>query len=253
MFGPTKTTRCIFLLAFLLLCLISIHVASAQEGDVPLKRGPRRGFEKDSPPTNDFEEEWDPEEGDEEEEEEEEEEVPARPPGEQSLGTINFSTPDLDDEEYHSPHLPGAMKCDACSILTHMMVERLDAANKKRPSLKKKLPESEIIDIFEDLCDDEFNNVGIKEVNGKKRLSGPGSKIADTPGIMQGGGKWPFRMMQMCQGYLGDFGEEELYQFYLQGQLKKKVCSGPQGVCRKEKKKASSKKEPKKKKAKNEL
>lgn len=231
-----------------------MHLADAQEeGDMPLKRGPRQGFEKDVPPARKMDDLED-EEGifdfeDDEEDEEEEEEQPRRPPGE-SLGTINFSTPDLDDEDYHSPHLPPAMKCDACNILTEMMKERFDKANEKRPSLKRKLPESDLIDIFEELCNDQYNNVGVKEIDGKKRLSGPGSPIKDTPGIMQGGGKWPFRMLQMCQGYLGEFGEDELYQFYLDGELSKQLCYGEDGVCKRKKKQPKKEKGKKKTKGK---
>nr|XP_054773111.1 marginal zone B- and B1-cell-specific protein-like [Lytechinus pictus] len=247
-----KANRFICFTILLSFCLMSANVVYAQEeeeeGTLPLKRGPRKGFEREE--EEEFEDDFT-----DEEEEEEEEEAPPRPPGE-SLGTINFSTPDLDDEDHHSPHLPSSLKCDACHILTHMMTERLDKANEKRPSLKKKLPESEIIDIFEELCSDEFHNVGVKEINGKKRLSGPGSKIQDTPGIMQGGGKWPFRMLQMCQSYLGDYEEEELYGFYLKGKLDKRLCYGPDGVCTKKKdegKKKGKGKDKKMKKKKSEL
>lgn len=29
-------------------------------------------------------------------------------------GTIKFSTPDLDDDDAHSPWMPDVLKCDAC-------------------------------------------------------------------------------------------------------------------------------------------
>ncbi len=31
-----------------------------------------------------------------------------------SAGTIKFSTPDLDDDDAHSPWMPDILKCDAC-------------------------------------------------------------------------------------------------------------------------------------------
>ena len=34
---------------------------------------------------------------------------------------------------------------------------------------------------------------GIKEIKGVRRLSGEGLETKDVPGVMQGGGKWPFR------------------------------------------------------------
>ena len=34
---------------------------------------------------------------------------------------------------------------------------------------------------------------GLKTYNGENRLSGPGLEAADEPGMMQGGGRWPYR------------------------------------------------------------
>ena len=113
-------TRLIFISLFLCLFIISTHIADANEGELPLKRGPRQGFEKESAAADDEEKTSDEEdEEDWEEEEEEDIEVPPMEAG-QTLGTINWSTPDLSDD-YHSPHLPGDMKCDACTILTFMV------------------------------------------------------------------------------------------------------------------------------------
>ena len=97
------------------------HTAEANEGELPLKRGPRQGFEKEAPVDEDEDKLSDEEdEEDWEEEEEEDIEVPPMEAG-QTLGTINWSTPDLSDD-YHSPHLPSDMKCDACTILTTMVI-----------------------------------------------------------------------------------------------------------------------------------
>ena len=38
-----------------------------------------------------------------------------------SKGTLSFKTPDLDDEDHYSEHLPSALKCDACNILAHLV------------------------------------------------------------------------------------------------------------------------------------
>ena len=38
---------------------------------------------------------------------------------------------------------------------------------------------------------------GLKTVHGVNRLSGPGLEAKDFPGMMQGGGKWPGRWVQL--------------------------------------------------------
>ena len=37
-------------------------------------------------------------------------------------GTISFSTPDLNDEESHSPWMPDQLKCDACKIVALQVI-----------------------------------------------------------------------------------------------------------------------------------
>ena len=34
-----------------------------------------------------------------------------------SSGTISFQTPDLNDEEGHSPWMPDLLRCDACRVV----------------------------------------------------------------------------------------------------------------------------------------
>lgn len=44
---------------------------------------------------------------------------------------------------------------------------------------------------------------GLKTVHGVNRLSGPGLEAKDFPGMMQGGGKWPGRLVVLsCFMYL---------------------------------------------------
>ena len=38
-----------------------------------------------------------------------------------SKGTLSFKTPDLDDEDHYSEHLPTDLKCDACNILAFLV------------------------------------------------------------------------------------------------------------------------------------
>ena len=81
-------------------------------------------------------------------------------------GKISFSTPDLNDEEEHSPFMPTQLKCDACRVIVHKLYEKFTDVNKKRKSLKYKLPESEVLDATEAICGDKdtFDGYGIKEV-----------------------------------------------------------------------------------------
>lgn len=144
--------------------------------------------------------------------------------------TIHFGIPGEDDE-FHNQHIPEEFKCDACYILVRKFREAFDKANKKRPSLQKNLPESEIIDLLEDVCSSEWMDVGVKEVNGQPRLSGPGMAIENEPGIMQGGGKWPYRMHALCMDILGEIDEERIYSHYLKGDMDTRICMMDYNVC----------------------
>ena len=83
--------------------------------------------------------------------------------------------------------------------------------------MKKRLIESEYTDIIENVCDDiniwdrygklESRNIkksnsnsfryGLKEANGVKYLSGPGTEGDQHAGMMHGGGKWPYRFTSL--------------------------------------------------------
>ncbi|XP_022080727.1 marginal zone B- and B1-cell-specific protein-like [Acanthaster planci] len=141
-----------------------------------------------------------------------------------SSGKMSFTTPDLDDEDHHSLHMPDQLLCDACQIVAHMLETKFDKMNEKRPSLKKNLYESDILDAVDEVCSDEFSSVGIKEIKGVKRLAGPGLSTKDVPGIMQGGGKWPGRMREVCTQYAGDLEEENIYNAYKEKELQKFLC-----------------------------
>eukprot|EP00658_Telonema_sp_P-2_P022262 TRINITY_DN18897_c0_g1_i7.p2 TRINITY_DN18897_c0_g1~~TRINITY_DN18897_c0_g1_i7.p2 ORF type:complete len:145 (+),score=11.56 TRINITY_DN18897_c0_g1_i7:335-769(+) len=59
---------------------------------------------------------------------------------------------------------------------------------------------------------------GVKAVNGRNRLSGPGLESSDKPGILMGGSKWPGRLANRCGELLGEHGEEEIYGVYARGE-----------------------------------
>ncbi|KAI0233720.1 hypothetical protein LSAT2_016052 [Lamellibrachia satsuma] len=80
---------------------------------------------------------------------------------------------------------------------------------------KYSLPESEILDLAEKICDSKtYESYGLKLVDDKKRLTGPGTEVENRPGVMQGGGKWPIRMSDMCNTYMENIGETEIYEEY---------------------------------------
>lgn len=133
---------------------------------------------------------------------------------------MRFETPKMNEEEQHSPHTPKSFEitCDACTAIAYQMENALKKAEEKKPSLKgKPLPESELIDLFETVCDKSWDDYGIKTVKGVNRLSGPGLEAKDVPGMMQGGGKWPGRLATKCGNLVGDIGEDELYAEYRKG------------------------------------
>lgn len=141
-------------------------------------------------------------------------------------GTIKFQTPQLDDEDAHSMHMPQGLRCDGCKAIAYQLSTHFSEAEKRRPS-KKRLPESELIDITDKVCETSFENYGVKEINKVKRLSGPGLDSADTPGIMQGGGRWPNRLKQMCGDFVGELGEDEIYNAYKNNPvLEQYLCYG---------------------------
>lgn len=134
----------------------------------------------------------------------------------------------MNEEEEHSMHIPGSfeMQCDACTAVAYQLTAHLKKAEEKRPSLKKKgLSESEYLDIIEDVCENAWENYGIKTVNGMNRLSGDGLEAKDVAGMMQGGGKWPGRLREKCSTLAGDVGEDEIYKEYRKkGDLSSFLC-----------------------------
>jgi len=43
-----------------------------------------------------------------------------------SEGSISFKTPDLNDEEAHSVHMPEHLKCDACTAIVYQVHVHVD-------------------------------------------------------------------------------------------------------------------------------
>ena len=95
------------------------------------------------------------------------------------------------------------------------------------------LGETPMFEALENACDyKNFENYGIKQMDGKSRISGPG---VDTEGmgVTMGGGKWPGRLLQMCQEYTSDKfgGEEEFYAMWFQTTSTKGVPAFAKQLC----------------------
>ncbi|XP_076453461.1 marginal zone B- and B1-cell-specific protein-like [Babylonia areolata] len=159
----------------------------------------------------------------EEEEDPDEGETTVLPPGMQKL---SFKPANLTEEDHHSLHMPSDLMCDGCRVVAHIVAKRLNRIQ-SRYKEGHRLLESDVIDILDNACRDEdsFNEYGVKEVKGKKRLSGEGLETKDEAGMMQGGGKWPHRLQQMCEQYVGNLGDEVIYEeFLVNGSLENLFC-----------------------------
>ncbi|XP_049991013.1 marginal zone B- and B1-cell-specific protein isoform X2 [Alexandromys fortis] len=99
----------------------------------------------------------------------------------------------------------------------------------------QELSESVYTDVLDRTCSQNWQSYGVQEVNGMKRLMGPGLSKGTEPSIsvMITGGPWPNRLSTMCFEYLGEFGEDQIYEAHLQGHeaLEALLCGGSQGSC----------------------
>ena len=69
--------------------------------------------------------------------------------------TLQFNEPGRDTEDGGAVHMPNMYRCDACRIVAMFITDALEGAIDKVHSIKsgeKELPESEIIDMIDDLC-----------------------------------------------------------------------------------------------------
>jgi len=141
----------------------------------------------------------------------------------------SFTPPEMNAEETDSVVLPRRLRCDACRAIAYQMGEGLVAANRPGSSYttkkgKKRMKESVYLEAFDKTCrgnkdnpDAGLGGYGIKNVDGRNRLSGPGLPEADKPGVMMGGSKWPGRLGNKCGELVGEFGEDEIYDAFVSG------------------------------------
>ncbi|KYO39211.1 marginal zone B- and B1-cell-specific protein [Alligator mississippiensis] len=149
---------------------------------------------------------------------------------------FSASSPQLSAEETYSAHMPEHLLCDACRAISFQMQQYLEKAESKWSLAKKPgalLSESEYVDALENSCSQSWENYGVKEVNGVKRFAGPGLKSQESMSVMMTGGPWPARLYMMCHSYLGESGEEQIYEEHRRrpGGLEEFLCYGAKKAC----------------------
>ncbi|OBS58249.1 hypothetical protein A6R68_10634 [Neotoma lepida] len=156
--------------------------------------------------------------------------------------SLSATAPVLDDEEKYASHMPAHLRCDACRAVAYQMGQHLAKAEAKfhapDSSELQELSESIYMDVLDRTCSQNWQSYGVQEVNQIKRLMGPGLSKGTEPSIsvMITGGPWPNRLSMTCFQYLGDFGEDQIYEAYRQGHetLEALLCGGTQGSCSQE-------------------
>ncbi|GCB71724.1 hypothetical protein scyTo_0001683 [Scyliorhinus torazame] len=114
----------------------------------------------------------------------------------QESGTIEMKSPNLNDEEFHSSHMPDYLKCDSCRAISYQMQEYLSKWESKNSAVKEGktiLNESDYTDALEKCCSQSWEKHGVIQLDGVKRLSGPGLETEDFTGVMMTSGPWPAR------------------------------------------------------------
>ncbi|NXA68816.1 MZB1 protein, partial [Mohoua ochrocephala] len=150
------------------------------------------------------------------------------PPPDQSHSA---SAPQLSAEERLSPHMPESLRCDACHAIAFQIEEQLRKAEGKVG--KKALKESDYTEVLERSCSQDWESYGVLELDGEKRLSGPGLPRQQPLSVMVSGGPWPSRLSKLCHGYVGEQGEAQIYGAHRRGPaaLRQLLCHGDKGPC----------------------
>ncbi|XP_020023508.2 marginal zone B- and B1-cell-specific protein [Castor canadensis] len=153
--------------------------------------------------------------------------------------SLSATAPQLDDEEKYSVHMPAHMRCDACRAVAYQMWQHLAKAEAKLHSPdsrgRQELSESVYTDVLDRSCSQSWQDYGVREVNQVKHLIGPGLSKEPEPSIsvVITGGLWPSRLSTTCMYYLGEFGEERIYEAHQQGEeaLEALLCRGAHAAC----------------------
>uniref|UniRef100_A0A8B9G1M1 Marginal zone B and B1 cell specific protein n=1 Tax=Amazona collaria TaxID=241587 RepID=A0A8B9G1M1_9PSIT len=144
-------------------------------------------------------------------------------------------------EERLSPHMPESLRCDACHAIAFQVgTGRWGPA----PALRaprgcsgcggaKVLRESDYMEVLERSCSQGWESYGVQELDGQKRLAGPGLPMQEPMSVMVTGGTWPSRLSKLCHGAVGERGEAQVYGAHRRGPaaLRELLCHGDKGPC----------------------
>eukprot|EP00241_Pyramimonas_parkeae_P012086 CAMPEP_0114254728 /NCGR_PEP_ID=MMETSP0058-20121206/17160_1 /TAXON_ID=36894 /ORGANISM="Pyramimonas parkeae, CCMP726" /LENGTH=188 /DNA_ID=CAMNT_0001369019 /DNA_START=325 /DNA_END=891 /DNA_ORIENTATION=+ len=142
--------------------------------------------------------------------------------------------PHHSEEENLGLHIADQHKCSACQAIAHQMDHALN--KKSRHNGGKRLKEWQYSEVMEEVCDnvDVWNEYGLKRLGEENVLQGPGipqreeELTPDGPLISmvatKKGGYWAHRLGQRCHAYLGELGEEELYEMHIHGIMGDRMC-----------------------------
>ncbi|XP_065546996.1 marginal zone B- and B1-cell-specific protein isoform X2 [Lathamus discolor] len=143
----------------------------------------------------------------------------------------SIPAPQLSAEERLSPHMPASLRCDACHAIAFQIEKQLSRAEGKVG--KKVLSESDYMEVLERSCSQGWESYGVQELDGEKRLAGPGLSVQEPMSVMVTGGPWPGRLSKMCHGAVGERGEAQVYGAHRRGPaaLRELLCHGDKGPC----------------------
>merc|ERR1711998_256882 len=108
---------------------------------------------------------------------------------------LKIEAPAMTEEDQYGYVMPGQYKCDSCKAV----VFHLNKAMTDRHPKSRRMKDWEYTELFEETCNGAFEGYGIKLVNGKNKLSGPGlaaeEQLAPGSGAIQMGGEsWTRRL-----------------------------------------------------------
>lgn len=145
--------------------------------------------------------------------------------------SYSIPAPQMSAEDRLSPHMPEALRCDACHAIAFQLEGRLSRAEAKQG--RKELSESDYVEVLEQSCVQDWELYGVQELRGERRLTGPGLPGQEAMSVAMMGGPWPGRLSKMCHGLVGEHGEQRLYRAHRRGHtaLRELLCHGQKGPC----------------------
>lgn len=156
---------------------------------------------------------------------------------------MKVEAPVLSEEDQWGQVMPDMYRCDACKAVVY----HLNQGFKKRQIKTRRMHEWEYNEVFEETCDNAFQGYGIKLIDGKNALSGPGLKQPDNipPGgafIQMSSKGWDNRLSDMCRSIVYDkIGEDELYEkFHTNMKIPDSMCYEEMAQCGSKSKKSKT-------------